>query len=389
MRFRVRVPVLVLTVALLASACNSGRAGVVARASSEFDQYTDAATPAEWQWMRENYSRLVVWSPYWDERLAEFDDVLVYMNSYGIFADDDLADQHPDWFMREADGTLTYIDFNCGQPGGCPLLAGDLGNPDFVQYQIDRIAQFVAKGYPGIMLDDVNMLRRWSDVDGTDVNPIDPRTGQSITTWNWRRYMADYLTLIRTTFPDIEIMHNSIWYSDSPGFDNLHVTRQIAAADYLMLERGANDVGLVAGTNKFGFQTFLSFIDRAHALGTDVLLMDEDGTTGDRPHDQTYNLAATLLVNAGADLVGSESLAVTAPDSFWPGFSTDLGPATGPREATGGFIIREFENGMVVLREPRLGLATYTLPEPMLDADGKTVSSVTLDGATAAILNAR
>jgi hypothetical protein len=383
------VSVLVCTVALLSSACNQGQAGVVARASSEFDQYTESATPAEWQWMRDNYSRLVVWSPYWDDKLSEFDDVLVYVNSYGIFANDPLADQHPDWFMREADGTATYIDFNCGRPGGCPLLAGDLGNPDFVQYQIDRITQLVAKGYPGIMLDDVNMLRRWSDVTGADVSPIDPRTGQPITLWDWRTDMADYLTLIRTTFPDLEIMHNVIWFSDSPGFDNYQVNRQIAAADYLMLERGATDAGLVAGTNKYGFQTFLSFVDHAHALGPDVLFMDENGTTGGQPYDQTYNLAATLLVNEGSDLVGSESIAVTSPENFWPGFSTDLGIATGPREAVGGFIVREFENGMVVLREPRLGTATYTLPQPMLDAAGKTVSSVTLGGASAAILNAR
>lgn len=378
----IRTLAFVVGLLAVATACESGRSGVVVTANSNFDQYTRSPSEAQWQWMRDHYERMVVWSPYWDNRLEHFDDVLVYLNAYAIPVGDDLATQHPDWIMREADGTPTYLHFACHQAGGCPQYAGDLGNPEFVAHQMARIASLVERGYPGLMLDDVNMVHRWAAVDGTKVTPIDPRTGSAITVDDWRTSMADFVTLVRTTFPDLEIMHNVVWFADAPTHDHPEVDRQIAAADFLMLERGATDRGLTSGTGRWSLQALLGYVDRAHALGTGVLLMDEGGTDA----HQTYNLAAALLVNTGFDLVGSERASATSPTSYWEGFLTDLGDATRPRWNRQGFILRDFEEGFVVLREPGLGPDTYTLYEPMIDLDGNLVSEVTLAGGQAEIL---
>ena len=371
--------IIVALLAVVAAAC-TGRAEVVAVANSSWDPITANPTQAEWQEMHDNYGRLIVYSPYWDSRLQHFDDVLVYFDAYAVYVSSDVEDQHPEWVMRQANGSPAYIDWGC--TGGCPQYAGDLANPDFVAHQISRIQELVDKGYPGIKLDDVNMLARWSDRWGHNLTPIDSRTGQPITLDAWRGYMADFVETVRATFPDLEIMHNVIWYSDSPGFSDPNIDRQIAAADYLMLERGATDAGLVRGSGTYGIQTFFDYVDRAHALGTNVLLLDQS----DGEANQQFNLAGTLLVNDGNDLVGSNRFAHMAPDNLWDGFATDLGLAEGERYVVDGFIVREFSGGMVVLREPTRGQRTFTLPETMIDLDGDAVDRVTLTGGEAAIL---
>ena len=280
--------IIVALLAVVAAAC-TGRAEVVAVANSSWDPITANPTQAEWQEMHDNYGRLIVYSPYWDSRLQHFDDVLVYFDAYAIYVSSDIEDQHPEWVMRQANGSPAYIDWGC--TGGCPQYAGDLANPDFVAHQISRIQELVDKGYPGIKLDDVNMLARWSDRWGNNLTPIDSRTGQPITLDAWRGYMADFVETIRATFPDLEIMHNVIWYSDSPGFSDPNIDRQIAAADYLMLERGATDAGLVRGSGTYGIQTFFDYVDRAHALGTNVLLLDQS----DGEANQQFNLAGTTV----------------------------------------------------------------------------------------------
>src|SRR4030095_4996089 len=78
-------------------------------------------------------------------------------------------------------------------------------------------------------------------------------------------------------FPDAEITHNSIWYADD--LTDPEVLRQIDAADYINIERGANDQGLTGGTGTKSFARWLSFIDMAHERGKGVVSMDYNGGT--------------------------------------------------------------------------------------------------------------
>ena len=261
--------------------CGEGHLPVLVNAKSEFDEWTSGG---HWAWMNATYDSMVVWEPYWDSRLDDFDDVFVSRNAYAIKVDvdqDARSVEHPDWILRNSAGAPVHIPFGCSPI--CPQYAADVGNSAFRQAFIDDIADLVARGYPGLMLDDVNLEWRFSDRRGEDIVPIDPRTGQALTLTDWQRYMAEFVELIRSEFPDLNIMHNTIWYVEPPDHDNTFVSRQIAAADYLMLERGATDPGLVHGTSTFGMQTFLDYIDEVHALGTNVLLLDETATTVGEP----------------------------------------------------------------------------------------------------------
>ena len=357
-------------------------------ARSAFDKWTENPSDAEKQAINALYERMTVWSPYFDTRLSWFPRGLAYIDLYAIYTDtndDDRSAKHPEWILRDGGGNRLYIPYDCGG-GTCPQYAGDFGHPAFRQDLIERIRSLVDKGYPGIMLDDVNLVWRVSNGNGDDVIPIDPRSGSPMTLTSWRRYMVEVLEMIRSEFPGIEIMHNAVWFADTPNFTDPYVVRQTRAADWIQLERGATDGGLTGGDSKWSIRTFFRFIDVAHSQGTEVLLLDE----GDHPgstSDQEYNLAAYLLINNGRDLVGTDDLSLIAPDRVWSGFLGDLGDPVGPRYDWRGVIRRDYERGMVLLNEPEAAAVTLTLPGTFRDLDGVLRSTVHLSTRTAAVLS--
>ncbi|MEZ5166329.1 MAG: S-layer homology domain-containing protein [Acidimicrobiales bacterium] len=361
--------------------CGEGHLGLVAIARPEFNAWTDGG---HWEWIRSSFDGLVVYEPYWDSRLVEYDEVFAYRNSYGIAVDpagDSRAVDHPEWLLRDASGEPVYIPFRCGS--GCERYAADVGNAAFRADFVAYLKTLRSRGYRGLFLDDVNLAWRFGDATGADTVPIDPRTGEPLTIENWQRYMVEFLELIRAELPDVTIMHNVIWYVDSPTYDNPWVDREIAAADVLVLDRGVNDGGLVGGTKKFGLQTFLAHVDRSHALGTNVLMIDEVATNA---QEQMFNLAGALLVNEGADLISTDNFDMLGPDTLWSGFQVDLGHALGPRHVEDGVIRREFTGGMVIMNEPKNPPVTISLPRPMRTLDGATVTSVHLGTREATVL---
>ncbi len=370
------------------SGLGEGSVGLVVNAKSAFDTWTRSPNATQQEAMRDLYDRMVVYSPYFDSRLSWYPSGLAYINAFAIDTEvekDDRSVTNPDWILRDESDNWLFVDYACSG-GTCPQWAADVGNPEFRSDFLARIGALIDQGYPGIVLDDVNLEWRTSDGFGNRVIPVDPRTGELMTLQDWRRYFAEFVELIRTTYPGIEIMHNSLWFADSPSFDDPLVARQIAAADWIMLERGATDTGLVGGTGRtYSFESFLSYIDRAESLDTDVLLLDE----GDYPGDlsvQEYNLAAYLLINSGRDLVSTEDYALIAYDGIWPGFTVDLGDAVGTRTRWEGLHRRDFTRGMVLLNEPDAVTITVSLPGEFTDIEGSRVTSVTLGPKSAAVL---
>ena len=99
-----------------------------------------------------------------------------------------------------------------------------------------------------------------------------------------------------------------------------------------------------------------------------------------------FGLAAWLLISDGTDMMSSDQLAWTAPDTWWTGYDLNLGAAQGPWSATDSLITRHFDCGMVVLNQPGEPTASYDIGAEATNLDGETMSSVSLAGGTAAIL---
>jgi hypothetical protein len=361
------------------TAVAEGRVRFYNVADSGFDVYSKSPGADLQAWMRQKYFRMQTYSPYFDSRLSWYPNAWVYKDSYAIKPGWQIFKDHPEWVLRDAGGNMLYIPWGCAN-GTCPQYAGDFGNPAFRSNWIAEARATLANGYKGMWVDDVNLAWRVGDGQGSFVNPIDPRTGKLMTLGDWRRYFAEFMEEVRAAFPDLEIAHNAIWYA-GPTADP-YIQRQMRAADYFNLERGATDAGLRGGAGTWGFETWLGFVDFVHGQGRGVIIMDYGTTEAQR----SYALAAYLLANSGRDMLSSDQLAWTAPDRWWRGYELDLGPALGSRYAWNGLLRRDFQCGMVLLNEPEMAQRTAALGAAWTTIDGQTVSSVTLDAARAAVL---
>lgn len=374
-----------LTAAVLAlsvsgpAVASEGDVRVVKITDSSFDRFTLDPAPALRATLRRRYDRMVSYTPYFDTRTSWYPDALVYQDLYAIYRGDALAQRRPEWILRDGRGKAMYIPWGC-ERGVCPQYAGDVGNPQFRRWWIDKAKRTLAKGYRGVWVDDVNLEFRVSDGRGREQAPIDPRTRRPMTAAAWRRYVADFTVQIRRELPGAEIVHNAIWFAGGDERDrDPHVARQLRSADAINLERGANDDGLTGGTDEWSLRTFLEFIDRRHADGKSVIL-DGGGRTATT---REYELAAYLLVSRGGDRISSGG---SDPDRWWNGFNVSLGKARGDRYEWNGVLRRDFEHGTVLLNEPDAETKRLALPAGLRGLDGRPRTAVTLAGKRGAVL---
>ena len=387
-RLRGAIGVVVLTTAMTlgwafagaASADTAGTVHFVRSADSSFDEYSSSSSPSTQAWIRAHMWRMMVWSPFFDEKTSWYTHGWFYDDAYAIYNDgSQLAGEHPEWILKDGGGKKLYIPYACSN-GSCSQYAGDISNPAFRQYWIDNAKASFAHGYRGLFVDDVNMEERVGDGQGNFVAPIDSATHQPMTSAAWRAYMAQFMAEIRAALPSAEIAHNAIWFANSDaGTSDPSIRREIESANYILLERGVNDSGLTGGSGQWSLNAFFSYIDEIHALGRGVVL---DGSAGD-PQGMEYSLASYLLISTGNDAVSGDN---QTPDHWWGGWDVNLGEATGGRRVWSNLLRRDFTGGMALVNPPEGSTQTVTLPTPMRDVNGNTVTSVTIPAASGAVL---
>lgn len=315
-------------------------------AKSDFDAWTQNPNSDQIQFMNDHYYRMQTYSPYFDNRLRWYRNAWAYKDAMAIKPAWQIYSDHPDWVLRDDKGNKLFVRWGCSN-GTCPQYAADIGNPEFRKWWIAGARRLVDElGYLGIWVDDVNLDWRISNGYGEIVIPIDPRTGNPMTLANWRRYFAEFMEELRDAIPDAEIAHNVIWYAEYDSF----VERQWMSADYLNFERGISDSGITKGTGKYGFETFLRTVDKAHSLGRHIIL-DDDDDSGERARN--YELSFYFLINDGGDLIGADGdRARMNPDAFWDGYKTNLGAPTGDWYKSGDAFKRDFACGSVIVNQP-------------------------------------
>jgi hypothetical protein len=325
------------------AAALAGQVSFFRSADASFDVWTKSPTVDQQQWMRDHYHRMRVYGTYFDSRLSWFPDSLTYRDCYAIYVG--ALPPHPEWLLRDGLGYPMYIPFG---PKPYKQYAADITNP---AYRADWIVQAKAKvalGYRGLFVDDVNYLRRVATASGDEtVTPIS-YIG-TVTARAWSQYMALFMAEIRHALPDVEIVHNSVWYvPETP-----EVTFGYAQADWIEIERGVNDTGLTGGTGKYALRSLLDFVDRRHAAGVGVIF----DSTAKSDAERMYGLCCYLLTSNGMDMLGSREGGT--PGDWWPGYDTQLGKPVGKRDYALALHARMFERGTVFVNEP--GAAPYTL----------------------------
>jgi hypothetical protein len=358
---------------------NQGTVHFLGGASPAFEPFIANQNPAYGAFLRRHVWRMVVYSPHFDGRTRWYPNGLVYEDAYAIYRGSALATRHPEWILRDAGGNPLYIPFECSN-GHCPQYAADISNPAFRRHWIATIQDKLRRGYRGVFIDDVNMDLHVGNGHEQLVAPIDPATHRPMTRSTWRNYMARFMEEIRRALPRAEIVHNAIWYADSPtGIADPSIRREIAAANFINLERGVNDSGLTGGSGTFSLQRMLRYIDAVHALGEGVIL---DGGATDGPGIE-YALAAYFLISNENDAVSAGGM---TPVHWWPGFDVNMGEAVGPRRSWSGVLRRDFTRGIVLVKEPGVETRRVQLPSAMRDLSGRLVTSVSLPPASGVVL---
>lgn len=323
-------------------------------ADSGFDRYSSTTDPDEQKWIRDSFERMIVWSSYFDDKLTWYPNGAEYEDLFAIYVEEtDLIAAHPDWVLRDANGRMLYIDYECAN-GTCTQYAADFGNQEFRNYWVDNLHARTKLGYPALFLDDVNMVFRISD-GNKPVIPIDPRTNQPMTLHAWRKYMIGMLVDIRKAGRDIHIIHNAIWYADHEG-DRDQIRQQILLADEITLEQGFNDPNLTGGDGPYSLDAVLRYIDWIHELGRTVSI---EGVPDDN-HAREYALALYYISRVDGDMLTDQF--ITPTSGMWPGYELDPGQPLGGRYRFEGLYRRDFVGGVALVNPPEGTNVTIDLP---------------------------
>lgn len=310
--------------------------------------------------MNQHYSRVRAYSPYFDSRTRWYNRGWMYKDAYAIY----VKSGDSTYALKTSTGAPMFIPW--GSPGAYTQWAADITNPEFRQQWIAQASVGLKNAYQGLFVDDMNLELKVVDSAGSYVMPRG-KAGD-ITKDVWQEHMAIFMEEIRAAFPDIEIVHNAIW-STPP---NATTNRALAAADYVEIEHGVNDGGIVGGSGKYGFETLLAYIDKRHADGQGVIIDGQPATEESRQ----YQLAFYLLISTGMDFIGSEQ-AGSKPDDWWPGYNLQFGRPTTKRYLWKGVLRRSFGQGYVLVNPPGYSPKTLTITSGM-DISGKPLSTITL-----------
>jgi hypothetical protein len=367
----------VLSAGCVSSSSVSGCVKFAQRTDSGFDQFNENRQYDSW--INSHFWRLQTSPGYFDGYLKYLPHAWAYIDSYAIYAGGDVAAKHPDWILQDQYGNPLYIPWGCSN-GHCPQWAGDITNPNFKASIIAEAKSYIAAGYLGLWIDDVNLDMTIGDGYGNFVRPIDPATNAPMTDAAWRAYFAQFMTEIRQALPNVEITHNSVWFAGGgadPGKDP-SVQKEIKAANYINREGGVQDGGLTGDNGFWSMQNLLRFFDQVHALGTHVIL-ENFSNIGE------YGPACYFLTADGIDAYSDMS---ANPTNWAAMYDVQLGDPMGARYDWNGLIRRDFAKGVVLVNPPGKATVKVTLPSGAVyrNIAGQIVTSVSLSGKQGAIL---
>ena len=354
-----------------------GRVRYVVRTDPDWDRFTRGASRSTQEWFRSHVWRMMVYSSYWDNKLSWYPNAWAYINLYAIYQNSDEARRHPEWILHDRQGKKLYIPWGC-RDGTCPQYAANIADPGYRAQWLRAARELSKKGYKGLWIDDVNLEFQIGDGSGQRATPMMRTGGSEMSLDDWRRSIAEFTEQIRSTFRDMEILHNAIWFAGGAKRDaDPFIKRELASADYINLERGVTDSGLRGGDGEWSLRAFFSYIDRLHKLGKGVVLDNMGGKI-------EYSTASYFLISSGVDAMGDQGL---RPDHWWPGLAVDLGEPLGMREDWRGLIRRKFSKGVVLVNPPDSVPAQLRLTGEFRRADGSDAGkSLTIAPADGVIL---
>ncbi len=241
----------------------------VKRMTPSFDPYVTNPSPERVSWLNRKLWRTEVFTPFFDSRTAFYGNGWLYSDPLRDLQRQRRRRAAPRLDPQGPAGRKLFIPWGC-RNGSCPQYAADITNPDYRAFWIANLTRNLAKGYRGAWIDDVNLEFRIGTGDGAFAAPYSASLGRTMSATDWRRSMAEFTEQIRAAVPaSKEILHNAIWYAaqDNGRDADPYVQREIAAADYINIERGFNDDGLTGGNGDWSLRALQQLHRPVHSKG--------------------------------------------------------------------------------------------------------------------------
>jgi hypothetical protein len=280
---------------------------------------------------------------------------------------------HPDWFLKDTAGN------RINSAGYSSHWAMDVGNAAYQDRWLGNVSsELKSNGWDGVFLDDTNMSMDWH-LDGRTIAryPSDA---------SWRSATRSMLANIGPTLQSQGFLVVANVYAPwKPDYD-----AQATWKDWLSLLSGASQEyytkwgtsssSWITGNDWTWRQGFQQLADAAGKIFLGIVYGPKSDV-----HTMQYARASFLLYDNGRGALMYEASDPEAQDPYAGGWTTDVGSPLGPAYKVGSAWRRDFTGGTVVVN-PTTSPVSVPLGKSFLSTDGTSVSSVTLDAASGAVL---
>lgn len=315
----------------------------------------------------------------------------IYNNSYPGFSTYVPGSTNQGSFiLTDVSSNRLFLPYGSSVNGQFAQYAADAGNTSWRSFYLaNNVQNGINAGYMGTRMDDVNPAASQtytSNGTGTHVDPLDPRTGTTMTVADYNKYIAQQVEGVHSALPNHELLCNMQWFAGNNGsirgYNNPYIQRIIAASSVMEIERGIID-NFAADNGTYSYQALYEYVDYVHSVGKGVFWKMLDSVTS---HTQLeYQLATYLLLSNGNDYV-SGCMVSANPATYWTAYDIDLGNASAARYAWNGLIRRDFDSGFVLVDPP--GGPTVTnlaLGGTFTNTSGAGVTTVSLTASNGAV----
>lgn len=248
-----------------------------------------------------------------------------------------IRDNHPDWFLRDADGDIIYSGYGGNNN---PYVILDPGNPGWREFFLERIMYSQEElGWHGIFFDNVGEI--FTAHTGNPVPLRDYPTDKS-----YQDAMVGFLSYLRSNYFGPE---------GRPMYANFSALWDRGPAYYRYLEQLDGVMDEYWAVTKDGYYPILSFEKRLEGavrtqeLGNTMMLVSQGSR--DNYARQRFSLATYLLIATDQAFFRYTSAVQGGYDQIWlyDNYDTYLGDPEGSYYREGDKFYRDFTHGRVMV----------------------------------------
>ncbi len=307
--------------------------------------------------------------------------MFAYMN--GAFSKPKDAGAMPDaWFLKDASGAkVTSVKW-----GNFYMDPANQGWRDWVA---QRCADWTSlSGFDGCMMDDLGSGNLTSG--NLSASPIDPRTGELMTSSDWIGYTSELAQYVGDANPGILVSANGL--NNGPRFFGKGVDskRLLESVDMAIAEGFLrNEYGSIDKfRNEADWQAEVDMLVEAGVMGKSILLQTKvwsSASSSDIEHWRRYSYATLLLGTNGESYLNFSPEGPGKPPAVHAWESIDIGTPTEAYVKRDGVYQRRYTGGIAMVN-PTDSAVWVTLDQAYERLDGSTVTAFSLGANDGEIL---